>query len=388
MILSKQPYFFRIGEWWNSKIAMFFGWAYFFALINQLSFYSFIVVIASLLVWYFAAASFGYLINDLYDSKTDALAGKNNQTTGLHFLFKFFISASLIFVQLGSFVFILFFQKVSIWWIILPLINILLFILYSHPAFRLKEKPYSDIVTDSLYAHVLPLLITYIAVSGNINTNQVVLLAVIFLWSFIAGLRNIIEHQLIDFEFDKKSGMINFIHFKGYSTGERYIQLTKSAEFIVFLIFISITAYYQVYFSFAFLIVGVTIFMLLPLGENILGQLSKYRNMNTLVDYRLLYESGIFLASAFTFFFTNNWLFLWIVPLQLILFKNESLRLFLMFIWHRLILGVLYYGIINFLIYKIVLKIWILFKIFVNYTIYYFRKYILLYDDKRAKRQK
>jgi 4-hydroxybenzoate polyprenyltransferase len=367
---------------------MFFGWAYFFALINQLSFYSFIVVIASLLVWYFAAASFGYLINDLYDSKTDALAGKNNQTTGLHFLFKFFISASLIFVQLGSFVFILFFQKVSIWWIILPLINILLFILYSHPAFRLKEKPYSDIVTDSLYAHVLPLLITYIAVSGNINTNQVVLLAVIFLWSFIAGLRNIIEHQLIDFEFDKKSGMINFIHFKGYSTGERYIQLTKSAEFIVFLIFISITAYYQVYFSFAFLIVGVTIFMLLPLGENILGQLSKYRNMNTLVDYRLLYESGIFLASAFTFFFTNNWLFLWIVPLQLILFKNESLRLFLMFIWHRLILGVLYYGIINFLIYKIVLKIWILFKIFVNYTIYYFRKYILLYDDKRAKRQK
>jgi 4-hydroxybenzoate polyprenyltransferase len=359
---------------------MFFGWGFFFALLTDLSFYNYLVVTVLLLLWYVTAASFGYFINDLYDVSSDAMAGKKNDTEGISPFYKNVIAVFLIFIQLCSFTTILVWSESSMWWILIPLFNILLFVMYSHPSIRLKEKPYFDVVTDALYAQILPLFVTFIAVAGKLEGQYVVLLFSIFIWSFIAGIRNIVEHQLIDFEFDKKSNIRNLIQLKGYKTGESYLRSLKYIELSLFIVFLIVAAFFQLFFSIAFLFVGMLIFMLLPLGENILGQLAKYRNTQTLVDFRVLYESGIFMATAIAFSVTGSLYYSFVIPFQLLLFQNESLRLFAMFLWHRLILGVVYYKIIN--------RIWILFKIFVNYLIYYFRKYILFYDEKRARGEK
>ena len=388
MSIFNQKYSFRIAEWWNSKIAMFFGWGYFFALLTDLPFNNYLVVTALLLLWYIAAASFGYFINDLYDMPSDALAGKKNDTEELSPFYKSVIAVFLIFIQLCSFITILVWSESSMWWILIPLLNMLLFVMYSHSSIRIKEKPYFDVVTDALYAQILPLFVTYIAVSGKLEGQYIILLSSIFIWAFFAGIRNIVEHQLIDFEFDEKSNICNLIQLKGYETGEIYLRSLKYIELSLFIVFLIVAAFFQLFFSIAFLFVGMLIFMLLPLGENILGQLAKYRNMQTLVDFRVLYESGIFMATAIAFSVNGNLFYLLVMPFQLLLFKNEALRLFAMFLWHRLILGLIYYGVVDFLFYKILNRIWILFKIFVNYLIYYFRKYILFYDEKRARGEK
>jgi hypothetical protein len=367
---------------------MFFGWGYFFALLTDLPFNNYLVVTALLLLWYIAAASFGYFINDLYDMPSDALAGKKNDTEELSPFYKSVIAVFLIFIQLCSFITILVWSESSMWWILIPLLNMLLFVMYSHSSIRIKEKPYFDVVTDALYAQILPLFVTYIAVSGKLEGQYIILLSSIFIWAFFAGIRNIVEHQLIDFEFDEKSNICNLIQLKGYETGEIYLRSLKYIELSLFIVFLIVAAFFQLFFSIAFLFVGMLIFMLLPLGENILGQLAKYRNMQTLVDFRVLYESGIFMATAIAFSVNGNLFYLLVMPFQLLLFKNEALRLFAMFLWHRLILGLIYYGVVDFLFYKILNRIWILFKIFVNYLIYYFRKYILFYDEKRARGEK
>ena len=95
---------------------------------------------------------FGYLTNDLADRKKDALAGKSNGTRNL--------SSTWVVLLLVTFL-----ATALLPWIYLPMdwiswlciiVELVLFVLYAFPPFRLKERGFLGVITDALYAHVVP----------------------------------------------------------------------------------------------------------------------------------------------------------------------------------------------------------------------------------------
>ena len=184
------------------------GMIYLFTLRYQIPFQQFTSLSILSLTTIIGFASFGYLFNDLFDIEKDAIAGKSNFLSGKSLSFKillFLISAGFTLLP----------------WVYLPkndfslvliLLQLLMFALYSIPPIRLKERGIAGIVTDSFYAHSVPVLLaayTYSLAAGKAFFTLDILL--LFLWQTLSGLRNIVLHQIEDMEADKKSGSNNFI---------------------------------------------------------------------------------------------------------------------------------------------------------------------------------
>jgi len=153
-------------------------------------------------------ASLGYLLNDFFDREKDARAGKKNFLAGkspLLVILFFLISISFLLLP----------------WKFLPFDNfsaaliisqVLLFLIYSIPPVRLKERGLAGIITDALYAHSLPVVLAAytfsLAAERAFPVFPVILL---FAWQTLTGVRNILIHQADDLRSDKKSGEKNFV---------------------------------------------------------------------------------------------------------------------------------------------------------------------------------
>lgn len=199
---------FRVKDWWWSKAALLMGMIYLFAAWYHIPLQQFIPLAVLSLATICGFASMGYLFNDLFDIEKDAAAGKPNFLAGKPAWFTL-----LLFLVSSAFVF-------GPWWWLpknnisyaLIAAQILLFIIYSVPPIRLKERGIAGIITDALYAHGLPpVLAAYtfaLAAQHPFHTSEIVLL---FAWQFVAGIRNILLHQADDLEADKISGSKNFV---------------------------------------------------------------------------------------------------------------------------------------------------------------------------------
>ena len=198
----------RVNDWWWSKAALLMGMIYLFTLRYSIPLRQFIPLSLLSLTTIVGFASFGYLVNDLFDIEKDAHAGKANFLTG----------KSITFIAIIFFISIVF---ISAPWVFLPknrfslgliAIQLLLFALYSISPVRLKERGMAGIITDALYAHSVPVFLaayTYSLAAGvTFFTPDMIIL---FLWQFISGVRNIVLHQADDVDADKKSGSRNFI---------------------------------------------------------------------------------------------------------------------------------------------------------------------------------
>jgi 4-hydroxybenzoate polyprenyltransferase len=154
----------RISDWWNSKVAMLVGWSYFFILLSDVGPKSYLVLFPLILIWLFSTAGFGYYINDCFDIEIDQKASKPN-SVAQHSKFKrFFTPLFLATISIGSALFLFWDRPIFV-----PVVGfqLLLFILYSAPPFRWKEVPYLDIVTDSLYAQVIPVSVMALVIFAN-----------------------------------------------------------------------------------------------------------------------------------------------------------------------------------------------------------------------------
>jgi 4-hydroxybenzoate polyprenyltransferase len=122
--------------------------------------------------------------------------------------------------------------------------EILLFILYVLPPFRLKERGLLGIATDALYAHALPAalaMLTYqslVEVDHQLDDVFVALVA----WQFFLGLRNILLHQMKDREHDLKSGIRTFAVAVGEAASAKWLAafaLLELAAWAFFLVRLS-----------------------------------------------------------------------------------------------------------------------------------------------------
>ncbi|MDZ4846795.1 MAG: hypothetical protein SH857_14740 [Chitinophagales bacterium] len=249
---------FRIKDWWQSKAALLMGMVYLFTAWFDIGFDQFLLLALLSVATISGFASFGYLLNDFFDRESDALAGKKNFLAGKSqwsILLLFLLALIILLLPWRWLPFTVFSAA-------LIGAQILLFIIYSAPPLRLKEKGISGIVIDALYAHALPVILaayTYSLAAGkSLPALPIILL---FAWQSFSGIRNILLHQADDLQSDKKSGAKNFVAGIFPSPFYRYIRNSLLLEVAFSLTFFSVLLFSDRLFTICF--VTILIFALL-----------------------------------------------------------------------------------------------------------------------------
>jgi hypothetical protein len=142
-------------------------------------------------------AAFGFLLNEWTDIKDDEIAKKNN---ALKYVSKLKIWIIFSFITAGIFLASLFVPWPPYTFLLLVL-QLLLFILYSAPPFRLKKIRPAAMVLDALYSGTLFYIIAML-VGGQRTPDLLPPILLVFSWGFCRGLRNIIYHFIMDAEHD------------------------------------------------------------------------------------------------------------------------------------------------------------------------------------------
>lgn len=221
---------FRINEWWNSKIVALTGLAYFFAIEEQQSFDTFYPILLFLFVWMVLSAAIGYYINDIFDLKQDLEVQKENQSKGHRLSQKIILPILLV----AGIVLVWYFLNGSKLILTLIISQLLLFFLYSTPYIRLKEKPLVGIFVDALYAHLIPGLVVLICFLGV--KYKPIIYVLFTVWQLAVGVRNILAHHLVDFKNDRGSGTVTSTTLYGTDRIKKIMNfLVSPFEFIAFI---------------------------------------------------------------------------------------------------------------------------------------------------------
>lgn len=204
----------RFTLWWNHLIGPIMIGLYTVLFIAEISlmnlgFYAF---------WFFmsvcAAASLGYFCNDWFDQAEDAKVGKANLASYFSFGQGFLVGLILLMGSFGPWYYL------PKYWFTIGLL-ILLFViilLYSAPPFRFKNRSVLGVISDALYGHLLPFLITvftFATLSEISHPIPYYLIGLLLVFLFTKGLRNIIIHQVNDRKNDKKNQVNTLVLHKG-----------------------------------------------------------------------------------------------------------------------------------------------------------------------------
>ena len=200
----------RIKEWRAFFLIFLFGFfiskGYSFGFIqNIFLFFSF-----------FCFLTFGYLLNDCFDTKEDSfdrtkiniLLKSNLSFKKTFFLSLAFVSLGLIFVSIGG-------KNVFF----LSLLAVISVFLYSVPPFRFKAKPFLDLLSHGFFAGVFFFLLPFFFFNQKIDNKIFWLSFLIFYIFVLLEIRNHLE----DYEFDKKAGLKTTVCFLGKEKSEKMI---------------------------------------------------------------------------------------------------------------------------------------------------------------------
>lgn len=194
----------------------------------KILFYLFISILLSV-----GIAGLGYVMNDIKDFKDDL---KNNKPN-LFNKFSKFQSVLLVVIFISLSIFPWFYLPTDQSTYYLLLIEFLLFYVYAFPPFRLKEKGFLGIITDALYAQVIPCLLAVYTFSKIANTTlHIKLIALYTIWLLLVGIRNIIKHQIEDIENDMRTNTNTFVTKNGKLATERMSYLIASSEIVIFIV--------------------------------------------------------------------------------------------------------------------------------------------------------
>lgn len=266
---------FRSNDWWGYKLPPLFGFAYLIIHLHGTPLGQSWQILAFLLFWMIGAAGFGYYSNDVFDVEEDRVAGKENSAASHSWHVKALLMTVLAMMALLPWIIYL---RPAV--LVLAVIHLLLFLVYSMHPIRIKQRGAIGVFADAVYAHLLPTIIVIFAVwpeSAPVSGSQWVLCATLLLWQFILGVRGIIEHQIADFDVDKKAGSSNFVQRIGVEQALNWDSgvLLKLEVFALMLFLLALLWNIPVIAS----IVLITLFimyMLKPFGEGLM----KYRPDN------------------------------------------------------------------------------------------------------------
>jgi 4-hydroxybenzoate polyprenyltransferase len=163
-------------------------------------------------------ASYVSVLNDLTDAKDDQASGKPGRWPGGARIYPALLLAGCMAAG-GAFLIVwrkdmLLFNTYLLSW--------LAFTLYSAPPFRLKVRGIWGVLADACGAHLFPTLFAVVLLyhrsRAEVPVQWTILIA---LWSFAAGVRSILWHQLEDVVNDSKIGLRTFACLHGTKAAER-----------------------------------------------------------------------------------------------------------------------------------------------------------------------
>lgn len=359
----------RANDWWQTKVPFLLGIFYWFLTPAYQFGWGLGLQILALLVWIVGAAGFGYFVNDCFDIEQDRQAGKANAAAKFSVTKRWLIASTLLVVSLLPWLYL----AQSAFVLVLIGLHLLSFITYSVPPLRFKERYYLGVLNDAVYAYLLPVaIVAYTAYELSWNLfgpaelphGLICVYAggyyepqdMVLLWALLAGLRNIIQHHLIDRKEDKRSGTKNVAIRYGIRFNvniNRFVLIPL--ELLTFALMFGLNNAKHWIFLLVF---GVYLILELPSVIRIdLRERYRMRFEPALFSINRFYEEYLPLL-ALLYLGLREPLFFIVMALHQLIFPNKVLKHFMELVFHHLILKWLW--IIRLILSRIV-----------NYSIYY-----------------
>jgi hypothetical protein len=167
-------------------------------------------LLASGLVSIVCVATYGHLVNDMFDLEADRLANKVNRLAAMRPVRRVLLTG--VFLIAGFLPSL--FTDYSVWALSLLALNYLWPTLYSIPATRLKERGLLGVACDALGSHITPTLFV-LALFASASPDRSVsgrttFIVVATLWAGALGLKGILHHQIADRHSDLQAGIATF----------------------------------------------------------------------------------------------------------------------------------------------------------------------------------
>ena len=222
---------FRADCWWEHKLSPIFATVYSTAALSRIPFPSLWPVVALALPALVVCASYVSVLNDLTDAKDDQVSGKPRRWPEGARIYSALLLAGCMAAG-GAFLII---WRKDVLLLCTYLLSWLAFTLYSAPPFRLKVRGIWGVLADASGAHLFPTLFAAVLVY-HWNRTEVIARWTILIaaWSFAAGVRGILWHQLEDAVNDTKIGLRTFAGLHGTTAAERLGMLAFLLEFTAF----------------------------------------------------------------------------------------------------------------------------------------------------------
>ena len=349
----------KVNKWWVYKIG---GATFTYLLCKALLVSSNRIIVSKqdivLLLTFLILILLGYSINDYSDFEKDKIANKSNLFNVVPLKF------SLIYI---SFFFIAFnvvaFAFLNIKLILLFYLLIVLNILYSLKPFRLKEHKYISFIITGIYERALPYFIIIFSLfqEGGTKEKYIVFFVIYILWSFLWECRNFFNGQLTDYKSDLNSNVNSIVVQLGYSKVlqlKRFLMYFEIVALVMWvLLLLKIDYCFLLFFSF----VMITPFVHYCTQKDNSVYVSKEKFTFYLYNYS-------FLASLTVYLFIVKSISLWWALGIIFLFRSRYLKTSYVWVTTQVFYGIKY----------------VLSKI-VNHCIYYFRRYILGWSDKKSR---
>lgn len=229
----------RLSKPWQYKVPLLISFPYFLIKTGAVDSATFLHAIIAAFATIIGFAGVGYVTNDLSDRKKDLLAHKDNALTHLSPWAIRGILIGCILVAILPWAYL----PWDNYSLVLISTEFALFYLYAFPPFRLKERGILGLITDALYAHVVPAILaswTFYLVIGKAYDQFDLFIVVLMVWQFFSGIRNILSHQIKDYDNDLMSGTKTWVTQKGLAAATLLLKTSITLECIAFLGFLGI----------------------------------------------------------------------------------------------------------------------------------------------------
>lgn len=193
------PIITRTKQWWQPKAGNLLSAVYLAIWIFNTDFSTTFKYMIPAISTILGIGLFGYFFNDFTDLESDRKANKNNMLEKLNSNYRLLLLASALILAFLPWLFLPF-DRLSCYLLVGEFV---LLLAYSVPPIRLKEKGFVALLADALYAYALPFTLAF-HTFNLFSTSKInwTLYIIIFCWQFSVGMVNILIHQIEDYEND------------------------------------------------------------------------------------------------------------------------------------------------------------------------------------------
>ena len=359
----------RLTEWWRPKAGAIFSLLLFYLALWHVSFSEGWRLLLFSFITLTGFGITGYFLNDWADIPYDRKVGKTNLVDRISAFWRPFILIGLLGITL--FPWFVYFKTD---YFSLGLIALQLFLQFAYPIppIRLKNYPFAAIITDSLYAFVIPAILAWhtfdLTAELNGNPNQWLHFLFLGVWMFAMGIRHILNHHVVDLENDRKTKTPNI------AISIKPLRIRSSVQWVLFPIEVfGAIAFFAALLQNAGYLPLLAIVVVAILGASHLNHSLPFFSVSfskTRLDSFVSFQLGLL---SCVFLFVEDQEYLLVVLLFLLLFSDIPTHPVLEIGGRRL-----FYRLV-----RMVKTPFQLASLAFNWSLYYFRKWILNWSEER-----